>query len=179
MDSSVRKRWSPPHTTTWFGFGWRVPMLFTPIISLRTCVISNYFLPLLFIPSHSHSHSPTAATPQHGQNINNQLHGVHGASPGNSISPKKLSMTPALAVADRPMVQKWAKNGKYRDSVTNMNQSMDELLHSYKNLEGWLKKKSSSISGWQKRYFVMGEERKCFFPGGTTARVRMMLTQLN
>mmetsp|Transcript_28224 Transcript_28224/g.53414 ORF Transcript_28224/g.53414 Transcript_28224/m.53414 type:complete len:528 (-) Transcript_28224:46-1629(-) len=94
------------------------------------------------------------ASPQHIPNINSHLHGFHGASPGDVISPKKLPLSPAASAKSRPIVQKW-KNGKYRDSVTNMSDTTESLLGTFKKMDGYLKKKSSTHSGWQKRYFVI------------------------
>ncbi|GMI16224.1 hypothetical protein TrLO_g12967 [Triparma laevis f. longispina] len=94
------------------------------------------------------------ASPQHIPNINSHLHNVPGSSPSSALSPKKLPLSPAISSKSRPILQK-LKNGKYRDSVTNMSESVGELLGTFKKMDGYLKKKSSTHSGWQRRFFVI------------------------
>ena len=93
-------------------------------------------------------------SPPMSANINNHLRGENNNSPPRSISPKKLELSPVGKGSDRPTVQKF-RNGKYRDSVIVVSETTQSLLSSFNSLEGYLKKKSSNFSGFQRRYFLV------------------------
>jgi len=86
------------------------------------------------------------ATPQCTDNGTANGISSGGFSSGGSNTRERGNTT------DRPLIQK--RTG-YRNSVLNTDPYTADLLKSFDNLEGCLKKKGQGIVGWQKRYFVI------------------------
>jgi len=95
----------------------------------------------------------------------------HLTTPGNATSTSPARFR--APSSDRPSLQK-RKN--YRTSVLNVDPYTSDLLKSFENLEGYLRKKGAYLAGWQTRYFVIDSAYMKYYKVST--KLNLMNTPL-